>query len=437
VLQAPATAAAAAEIGLKPLKLRVCTSLKHVNSRIVDLPFGYFGPHDAVDILEEVLGKMDLKDFFWSFPTHPDDTPLLGVEIDGVTYVARRAQFGGKPYPWLANAIMAELSLGAWRRGLPNRFYTDDVATTGKEADPTPAPEHWEELADAADPALCWVRMVALRRLIESVGLVISPSKTEGPARVLTFLGIEIDSVRQRLRLPREKLRHYLAVVRWALTQRSVTKSVLESIEGRLLWAAHVVVGGRVRVARLRLARRCARGHRRVPVADAVREDLEWWAATFERGLRERDGCWAPFWVDGLPEPVRVFSDSSGDEAQGFGLVYGGRVYQGFWRDTGEERSSAFRELVPVLLALQLRAAAKVPRRGPRPSPILVITTDNAAVAIAINKGTCKDARSDAFPLLREIFDLAARLRVFLLADWVPRDFNTAMDDVSKGVRLA
>jgi hypothetical protein len=252
-----------------------------------------------------------------------------------------------------------------------------------------------------------------------------------GPARVLSFLGIEVDRVRQRLRLPDEKVRHYLSVVRGLLRQQSVPKRVMESLEGRLLWATVVIIGGRVRVARFRLARRMGRG-RQVRIAGSVLEDLLWWQATLERGLRCRDGCWAPFWLEGLPAPTQVFSDSSGEEDMGFGLAVGDRLYQGLWQETGEAHSSAFRELVPVLLAMELRAAA----RRPPPSPVMLFTTDNASVAIAINKGTCKDARSDAYPLLRQIFDLAARLQVFLLADWVPRDFNTAMDDVSKGVRV-
>jgi hypothetical protein len=98
----------AAALGLKPLKLRVCTSLQALNACMVDIPFAYHSPYDAVAILEAVMGTMDLKDFFWSFPTHRVDRPLLAVELDGRLYVARRAQFGGKLSPLIANAVMAE-----------------------------------------------------------------------------------------------------------------------------------------------------------------------------------------------------------------------------------------------------------------------------------------------------------------------------------------
>lgn len=429
---------ASAVLGLKPIKPRVCTSLKVLNKHSVDVSFSYFGPYDAVLIFEEEGGKMDLDAYFWSFPAHPADATILGVELEGSLYVARRAQFGGKLYPWLANAVMAEFRVVARCRGMPMIFYTDDVFTTGGAGDGPADRTSWAAAAAQSDGRACWARMGRLQQMIESVGLVFNASKSVGPAKILTFLGLEIDSVRQRIHLPDDKVKHYLAVVRWVLAQPHVPRKVLESLEGRLLWASHVIVGGLVRVARLRHQRRFSRGVSQ-RLWRGVREDLRWWERTLLRGLRSRDGCWAPFWLHGVPQPTRVISDSSGDEAQGFGLVYDGRLSQGFWRHTGVEHSSAYRELVPVLLALHLRVHTPRYRRAPAPSPVMVFATDNASVAIAINKGSCKDARSDAYPLLRTIFDLAASARpapLYLLADWVPRGLNTAMDDVSKGVRL-
>ena len=67
---------------------------------------------------------------------------------------------------------------------------------------------------------------------------------------------------------------------------------------------------------------------------------------------------------------------------------------------------------------------------------MLIVTTDNASVALMINKGTCKSADSDCYPLLFQIFALAQGKGIFLLADWVPREHNVLMDEFSKGVRV-
>ena len=139
------------------------------------------------------------------------------------------------------------------------------------------------------------------------------------------------------------------------------------------------------------------------------------------------------FWTTSLPVTVRIFHDASGDEARGFGLAMGDQVYQGFWKETGTARSSAYRELIPVLLALHLFQ----PARGVPTDPVMVVTSDNAPVAVQINKGSCKSADSDCYPLLFQVFELAEKKGVFLLADWVPREHNVLMDEFSKGVRVA
>ena len=57
---------------------------------------------------------------------------------------------------------------------------------------------------------------------------------------------------------------------------------------------------------------------------------------------------------------------------------------------------------------------------------ILLITTDNLGNAFAINKGSCHSEAS--FGLLNHIFDVAAQHRVFLAAEWVPREHNHLLD---------
>ena len=43
-------------------------------------------------------------------------------------------------------------------------------------------------------------------KLCEELGVPIAAHKTEGPSTVITFLGIEVDTVDRVLRLPEEKL---------------------------------------------------------------------------------------------------------------------------------------------------------------------------------------------------------------------------------------
>lgn len=96
-----------------------------------------------------------------------------------------------------------------------------------------------------------------------------------------------------------------------------------------------------------------------------------------------------------------------------------GKVYQGRWAATGQAHSSAYRELVPILLAAQLLCTTSPPVER-----VLIVTTDN--------KGSYKTADSDCLPLLRALFDLAEKHKLYIVADWIPRELNELMDDVSK-----
>ena len=58
----------------------------------------------------------------------------------------------------------------------------------------------------------------------EELGIPLEPSKLEGPATCLSFLGIEVDTVALQLRLPPEKLLRLTEILETALGEESVVK---------------------------------------------------------------------------------------------------------------------------------------------------------------------------------------------------------------------
>lgn len=400
----------------KKIKLRLCTDLGEWNDLLPDVTFAYPSVADAVAMLLEgyYMAKADAKNMFWSFPTAAEEQHLLGFRLDGRVYVATRAQFGGKLYPLIANALMGEITAILRDEGIPNVIYTDDLFTAGTGDDAPPGPER------------CSARFARAKAVIQGTGIVINAAKDMGPLQVLPFLGTVVDAPRRRLYLPAEKLRYYLLVVQ-ALQARRSTKKDLEHAIGLLNWAATVMPAGRVHIPRIRACLKSRGGGPVACLTDGARADLAWWERRLQAAIRAPDDAWAPFWFSEVPVCARVIHDSSGDEAQGFGVMVDGKVYQGRWACTGQEHSSAYRELVPILLAAQL-----VCDNHPPGEKVLIVTTDNESMAYAINKGSCKSADSDCLPLLEALFDLAERHKLFILADWIPRELNQPMDDVSK-----
>ena len=77
------------------------------------------------------------------------------------------------------------------------------------------------------------------------LGVPIAESKMEGPKEGNTFLGIELDTAKGELRLPKEKLQHLQRKIRQWTSRRSCTKKNLLSLIGQLQYACCVVQPGR------------------------------------------------------------------------------------------------------------------------------------------------------------------------------------------------
>ena len=78
-----------------------------------------------------------------------------------------------------------------------------------------------------------------------------APEKTEGPAQVLSFAGIELDCNRQEARLPMEKVTKCLTAISQLQSRKKVTLKDLQSILGLLNFACSVIIPGRVFLRRL------------------------------------------------------------------------------------------------------------------------------------------------------------------------------------------
>ena len=83
------------------------------------------------------------------------------------------------------------------------------------------------------------------------LGVPLAPEKTVGPATVLQFAGITLDSVRQEARLPEDKLLKCRAMLLNFQARRSVRLKELQSLIGLLNFTCLVVVPGRAFLRRM------------------------------------------------------------------------------------------------------------------------------------------------------------------------------------------
>jgi hypothetical protein len=415
---------------LKLLKIRFCINLSAlVNPLTFEWPFSYAGVSDLIALLGLAfwMAKWDLERYFNQLPVHPDDQPLLGVRLPaevlpddlaaelaatgepGMLFSSGFAQFGGTGYPCLASGVSATGSSILREQGVPNVFLLDDFATVGNTE---------EACQHNLDKAI---------KIFGLLGLKLNPAKIVAPSQVMEFLGVLIDAIRRRVSLVPEKMALYDQHVGLTLAAHedgSLTVTVLESQLGKLGWFSEVLVAGRARLSRIRA---CIPGggnyrphpHKKISLSPEAQADLLWWREQLQ--MAADHPRFVPFWTDKPPVFCNIFSDAAGDV--GFGLVVGDQVFQGLWQKEVLGQSSCFKELVPILLAIEVLPAEAN-------GHIVVINTDNLSNVYAINKGSCKSP--DLYELLFTITELAAERQLYLIANWVPREHNEFCDGISR-----
>lgn len=360
---------------------------------------------DAVDrILQLGVGamlvKIDLKDAYRIVPVHPQDHHLLAVSWEGKTYVDRALPFGLRSAPKIFSAVADTIAWAMHCAGIHHQIhYLDDFLFIG-------APN-----TDEGSRALS----IALR-VLQHLGVPVAVHKTEGPATLVVFLGILIDTIAFELRLPPEKLERLRALIESWYGKKACTRKELESFLGHLSHAASIIRPGRTFLRQLFDLLRLARApHHYVRLSCGARADMAWWR------------CFLQHWNGSsfFPQPVpsiHVYSDASGSYGCG-AVVESLGWFQARWPGEWEEIDISVKELVPVVAAAALWGSRWTGKH-------VRFHSDNMAVVATLNN---RSARS---PLLmhqlRCFAFYAAYFRFNFSAEHVPGAMNTAADAISR-----
>ena len=118
--------------------------------------------------------------------------------------------------------------------------------------------------------------------LCSYLGIPMAPEKTVGPSQIISFAGIELDSILMEARLPQEKLDKCQALISAFVRRRKVSLQEIQSLTGLLNFACSVVVPGRAFLRRLiDLTLVVNRPHFLIRLSRKVKADLLVWQKIF------------------------------------------------------------------------------------------------------------------------------------------------------------
>ena len=356
------------------------------------------------------MGKCDVKEAYRLVPIHPEDSGLLGMQWEGQTFVDLRLPFGLRSAPKIFTAVADAFQWVLLTRGVEWVFhYVDDFIVLGHD--------RWS----------CERAMGIMEETAADLGFLLEPTKREGPSRVLSFLGIEIDTDAMEVRLPQakvEELRHSLGL--WLNRNCCVVKD-LESLAGKLQHACRVVRPGRCFMRRIFAL--IGQGRRRkktglVRLNRKIQADVWWWFTW----LREWNGT-SILWSCHRSQPdEEIWSDASG--SWGCGAWWGTKWFQLKWAkslkdslEEGREDSIAERELIPVVIAAAVWGSRWQGK-------VVHFLSDNIAVVRAINRvySSC----DPIMHLIRCLVYYAAKDSFWFGASHIPGAENIYADHLSR-----
>ena len=372
-------------------------------------PFKYQSLQDAVDLIKpgDWVAKVDLKGAFRSVGIAVDNYGATGLKwrfkgsSRNTYFVDTRCSFGARRSPEIFNELTQSVLEIMRRRGFMNIVcYCDDF------------------LIIASSKEECRRTMLELITILRKLGFAINYDKVIGPAQVIVFLGIEINTIEMTLALPQDKLEDLKSCLMNTMHRDKITKRSLQSLIGKLNWANQVIYGGRYHIRRLieRVSGLRYPSHRTRLTRD-MRQDICWWIqfmSTFN-GLSSM--------VDPSIRPRAAVAIDACNE--GAGAHYEGHmVYTPFF---------SWPEVHPLHInhkeVLALEPAAK--HFGPLwANKSVTVYCDNVCATYVINRGISKHPLVMAS--LRRVFWLSALYNFRLRAIYYPGSSNLVADRVSR-----
>ena len=359
---------------------------------------GYIGPGDY-------LAKVDLECAYRSVKIHPTDFGLTGLawtfegEENPTLLYDQRLPFGAKKSPYhyttLTQAVRAILASQGHEKIVA---YLDDFLIIGQT---------YQE---------CQAALNALLRTLRALGFSINYAKLVGPARILTFLGVEIDTCAYTFALPLDKLRRLEQEVGETLDSKNITKRKLQSLVGKLNWASYVISGGRAHLRRIIDRINCLRSqHHRTRITEGIRADLIWWITN----VRVFNGC-TP-----ISDPRGVTHVCIDACDAGAGGYVPGDWYHLQWSDWPDTRDLHinYKEVLALAPAVDLWGPGWQGRR-------VYVYSDNQAAVGILNRGTAKNAF--VMGVLRRIWWLSVVYDFRIKAIYYPGRLNVIADAASR-----
>ena len=353
------------------------------------------------------LAKVDLKHAYRSVGRHPESCRVTGMSwcfsgSKASTYLYdKRLPFGARA----SSMIFHRLTQAACRimanKGYTVLAYLDDFLII--------EPSH----------LCCRASFDMLISLLESLGFTINWTRVLYRTQCLTFLGVEIGTVKCKLRLPDDCVTELLSLCKTSILKRRCSKLLLQRLLGMLNWAARAVRGGRSFLRCLiTLANSIKRPHHPIYLNLSARADLLLWTS-----FLPAHSCKTlfPSAIPQLSTPLLTDSSTSG----------GGCTWNTDWMYVNWALDHPALYPLHIIYQETFTIVSAAWRWAPFWSGYCeVVKSDSQVDAALLNKGSSRCSVIMAW--IRSLFWLNKYFSFSLFVEHIPGSINTLADSISR-----
>jgi len=217
-------------LGVEPSKPRAIWDGRYVNEFCRDIPFSMDNAAKVAEIAWEgaYFFKIDHKNGYQHVPIHKDSWKYFGVHWKGTYYVFAVLPFGWKSSPYIYHTITEAVAMYCRSLGIPMLVWIDDMLGMTEQGHKGSLDEDQFQSALRA--------MVVVSIILFRAGYFLGLNKCFLiPEKIMTYLGIQCDSLRSRFSVPEERVVKYVPLLCSLTKGEKVSFSQLEKIVGKLV----------------------------------------------------------------------------------------------------------------------------------------------------------------------------------------------------------
>lgn len=275
------------------------------------------------------------------------------------------------------------------------------------------------------------------QQIFSSFGLIVNPDKTEGPVQIINFLGIELNSIQQILTCPLTRVQELKDILTAFKNKSVTTRKSLESLIGKLSFAAKVLPGARP-FMRSMIDNLHHHKKRSLPIklSSSFKQDVEFWLNNIHNWNGKQ------IWRSSKTDPI-VFATDASLEGFGFHLLSSptnsvlhspqhplsvGSGFYGSYHPSHSHLHSSHKQISWCEMLAVI--AAVITYSDYLSNQNVLFMVDNSTDVAIINKQSTK---SDLLKqLLRQLFSLSLTYNFNLRAQHVAGSKNVIADFLSR-----